>query len=436
VDHVADIFEQHGADAWFEMSEQELLPPGTKCPSCGSTHLTKDKAILDVWFDSGVSHAAVVKRRYGEDAVADLYLEGSDQHRGWFQSSLLASVGVSGQAPYKTVVTHGFVVDGAGKKLSKSARNFVAPQKTIDRQGAEIFRLWVSAENYKEDIRISDEILKTLVDAYRKFRNTFRFMLGNLGDFDPSQDMVPDADLLPVDRYALSYFRKLVQRVLNAYDRFDFHVVYHSLISYTFTELSAFYLDITKDRLYCSAGGSLERRSAQTALYRILRGMLVMLAPILSFTAEEAYQELPKFAGDPESIFLLDMVSTAEFPEDQALDSKFSVLTEVRTKVLGVLEQARADGKIGHPLEAAILLKAREGSSYLSILREFEKFLPELFVVSSVQVQDADVEGFDVSFDHAPGGKCQRCWNFSTTVGSDPDFPDVCARCAAVLRAS
>ncbi len=435
VAHVADIFEEHSADAWFEMSEAELLPAGTKCPECGGTAFEKDSAILDVWFDSGVSHAAVVKRRYGADARADLYLEGSDQHRGWFQSSLLASVGARGEAPYKSVVTHGFVVDGEGKKLSKSARNFVAPQKTIDRQGAEIFRLWVAAENYKEDIRISDQILRTLVDSYRKFRNTFRFMLGNLGDFDPSRDMVPDGELLPVDRYALANFGRLVQRVLDAYDAFDLHVIYQNLVNYTFTELSAFYLDITKDRLYCEAGASPKRRSAQTGLYRILRGMLLMLAPVLSFTAEEAYQQMPKLPEAPESIFLCDMVRPQDFPVDEQLDSKFGLLREVRTRVLAVLEQARGDGQIGHPLEASIALKARKGSPYLSVLHEFGAFLPELFVVSAVTVEEFDgPDAFDVAFAHAPGGKCQRCWNYSTTVGSDPDFPDVCARCAGVLR--
>jgi len=434
INHVADIFAEKSADAWFELSERELLPEGTTC-KCGSTDFDKDKAILDVWFDSGVSHAAVVQHRYGTDAKADLYLEGSDQHRGWFQSSLLTSVGVSGEAPYKSVVTHGFVVDGQGKKLSKSARNFVSPQKTIDRQGAEIFRLWVAAENYKEDIRISDKILRTLVDSYRKFRNTFRFILGNLGDFDPAKDMVDDQDLMPVDRFALANFRKLVERVLQAYESFDFHVIYQSLISYTFTDLSAFYMDITKDRLYCDSEASLTRRSAQTGLYRILRGMLLMLAPVLSFTAEEAYRELPKTAGDPKSIFLADMTRPEDFPQDEALDAKFAILREVRASVLSVLENARANGEIGHPLEAFIKLSAKDGTPYLSVLREFETFLPELFVVSAVSVTSFDgPDAFAVEFERAPGGKCQRCWNYSTTVGQDTEYPDVCERCAKVLR--
>lgn len=435
INHVADIFGEKSADAWFDLTEQELLPGGTTCPSCGGLDFEKDRAILDVWFDSGVSHTAVVQRRYGPDARADLYLEGSDQHRGWFQSSLLTSVGVSGDAPYKTVVTHGFVVDGQGRKLSKSAKNFVTPQKTIDRQGAEIFRLWVAAENYKEDIRISDKILRTLVDSYRKFRNTFRFILGNLGGFDPEKDMVADEDLLPIDRFALTNFRKLVKRVLQAYDDFDFHVIYQGLISYTFTDLSAFYMDITKDRLYCDAQGGLERRSAQTGLYKILRSMLLMLAPILSFTAEEAFRELPKLSGDPKSIFLADMVSPEAFPQDEKLDAKFAILSEVRTTVLSTLETARENGEIGHPLEAFIKLRARKGSPWLAVLQEFEGLLPELFVVSAVSIDSFEgPDAFEVGFEHAPGQKCRRCWNYSTTVGRDTEFPEVCERCAGVLR--
>ena len=436
INHVADIFEEKSADAWFELTQQELLPKGTTCPECGGSNFEKEMAILDVWFDSGVSHFAVVKHRYGPDAKTDLYLEGSDQHRGWFQSSLLTSVGVSGEAPYKNVVTHGFVVDGKGKKLSKSAKNFVAPQKTIDRRGVEILRLWVAAENYKEDIRISEQILKTLVDSYRKFRNTFRFILGNLGDFNPETDMVSDADLLAIDRFALSNFRKVTARVLQAFDTFDFHVIYQTLISYTFTDLSAFYMDITKDRLYCDAASSLKRRSAQTGLYRILRSMLLMLAPILSFTAEEAFRELPKLPEDPESIFLTDMTSPQDFPQDEELDAKFAILREVRARVLSILEDARSKGEIGHPLEALIKLQARKGTPYLAILQEFETILPELFVVSAVTVEPFDgPTDFDADFEHAPGGKCQRCWNYSISVGKDTDFPDVCERCANVLRA-
>ena len=432
--HVAEIFAEKGADAWFELDVKDLVPQGFKCPKCGSKHLTKEETILDVWFDSGVSWSPVIKARYGDDAVPDLYLEGSDQHRGWFQSSLLAAVGTTGKAPYKTVVTHGFVVDGQGKKLSKSAGNFIPPERIINRYGVEILRLWVAAEDYKDDIRISDEILKTLVDAYRKFRNTFRFMLGNLSDFDPNKDMLNYDELLAVDKYALSRFSRLIDKVLKAYENFDFHVIYHTLVEYTFKDLSAFYLDISKDRLYCEVPWGKKRRSTQTVFYKILRGMLIMLAPILSFTTEEAYQELPKLENDPDSIFLLDMINVQDYPFDEVLEREFEVILDIRKEVLAVLENSRKVKEIGHPLEATIVLQIGRDSRLLSIVKKYKDALAEYFVVSAVEIEETDGKDIHIIQKKAEGSKCNRCWMYSPTVGQDPEFPDVCARCASVLR--
>ena len=444
IDHVAKIFEVEGADAWFDRPLSELLPDGWKCGKCGSTDLQKVKDILDVWFDSGVSYAAVIEARLATLAEphprTDLYLEGSDQHRGWFQSSLLASVGTRGQAPYKAVLTHGFVVDGAGRKLSKSEGNYIDPAKIMDVNGAELLRLWTAAEDYRDDIRLSDEILKRLVDAYRKVHNTWRFMLGVISDMDPVSGPLPVDQMLDIDRWMLARFSQVVARVRQAYDDYEFHAAVRALMDLFITDLSAFYLDVTKDRLYCAAPGSLQRRSAQTAVRRILEGTLSLMAPILSFTAEEAYSHLNKVDGAPDSIFLVPFPAATDFPDDPDLRSDIDSFLEVRAVVLKKLEEARAAKVLGHPLEAFVTVTVKTGGTFDAVLRRFEAALPELFVVSRVCVKRADdlpgVDGpADVSVERIAGTRCGRCWNYAMDVGSTETTPDLCGRCADVLQA-
>ncbi|NIQ03388.1 MAG: isoleucine--tRNA ligase, partial [Nitrospinaceae bacterium] len=316
-DHIVSLVEQSGADFWFEKDVHEILAEGTRCP-CGGEEFLKETDILDVWFDSGVSHAAVLEPDPHQAWPADLYLEGSDQHRGWFHSSLLESVGTRDKAPYKAVLTHGYVVDGQGKKMSKSAGNVIAPQKIIDQYGAEILRLWVASENYREDIRISQEILKRLTEAYRKIRNTFRFLLGNLSDFDPQKDRVPPEELFEIDRYVLHRFQLLTDKILKAFHRFEFHVFYHAFYNFCVVDLSAFYLDILKDRLYTYPRNSRARRSGQTAMHVLLDGMTRLMAPILSFTAEEVWSFMPREEGRESSVHLSTLPDPGvyPFPED------------------------------------------------------------------------------------------------------------------------
>ncbi len=444
VDHVAAIFEREGADAWFDRPLSELIPADWKCGKCGGTDLGKVKDILDVWFDSGVSYAAVMEARLATAAdphpQTDLYLEGSDQHRGWFQSSLLASVGTRGQAPYKAVLTHGFVVDGAGRKLSKSEGNYIDPGKIMDVNGAELLRLWTAAEDYRDDIRLSDEILKGCVENYRKVRNTWRFMLGVVSDMDPATGPLPVDQMMDVDRWALARFHEVVARVRQSYEDYEFHTVVRALTDLFIIDLSAFYLDVTKDRLYCAAPDSRQRRSAQTAVRRILEGSLSLLAPILSFTAEEAYGHLPKAPDAPDSIFLVPLPSASDFPDDADLRGDMTTFLEVRGVVLKKLEEARAAKLLGHPLEARVTLKVKAGSAHDTVLRRFAAVLPELFVVSRVAVERADalsaVDGpVEVGVERIEGTRCGRCWNYTEDVGGQEGAPDLCGRCADVLKA-
>jgi len=440
INHVADIFEVEGADAWFDRELKDLIPDGWHCSACGSTDLGKVRDILDVWFDSGTSYAAVMEKRYGEGVRTDLYIEGSDQHRGWFQSSLLASVGTRKQAPFKAVLTHGFVVDGNGRKLSKSEGNYIDPGKIIDRDGADILRLWTAAEDYRDDIRLSQEILTRLVEAYRKIRNTVRFELGVVSDFDPATDMVPDEQLLVQDRWALARFREVVARVREAYAAYEYHVVVRTILGYMVSDLSQFYLDITKDRLYCGLPAGLERRSAQTAVYRILDATLRLLAPVLSFTMEEAWSHHHRMAGAPESIMLTRLPDPEDFPTDQALLDDMSLFRQVREVVLKTLEQSRTSREIGHPLQASVALEVRQGSEFDRVVTRFEPILPELFVVSRVVVKRTESVGSDVpavvTVTPIDATRCGRCWNYFESVGTVPGHPDLCSRCAEVLSAT
>jgi len=443
IDHVADLVESRGTDLWFELPAEELLPERIDCPGCGAFAWDKEEDILDVWFDSGVSHVAVLEKREDLAWPADLYLEGSDQHRGWFHSSLLEGVGTGRGVPYKTVLTHGFVVDGSGRKMSKSAGNVISPQDVIKKFGAEILRLWVAAEDYKEDIRISMDILTQLVDAYRRIRNTCRFLLGNLYDFDPTRHMVEDGDLLEIDRWALLRLQQLIQRVERGYKNFEFHIVFHSIHNFCVVDMSALYLDILKDRLYTFHSDSRERRAAQTVLYTILKTLLKLMAPVLTFTAEEAWAHVAKLPGDKESIHLERFPLVEERYLDRDLEERWNRLLKIRGEVAKALEKARKDKLIGSSLEARVDLYAR-GELY-NFLKNLEKDLPMLFIVSSSAVKDGpppteafsseEIPGLHIMVTLAEGSKCARCWNYSPTVGKDPDYPDICERCAGVLKA-
>ncbi len=441
VDHVAGIVEKEGADAWFARSTAELLPPGTGCKKCGSSELVKEMDILDVWFDSGVSHEAVLRQRRELSRPADMYLEGSDQHRGWFQSSLLTSVGTTGKAPFRTVLTHGFTVDGSGKKMSKSAGNVVAPQEVIDRYGAEVLRLWVSAADYRDDIRISQEILAHLAEAYRRIRNTCRYLLGNLADFDPVTDNVADKDLLEIDRWALLKLQKLIQRVEKAYDDFEFHIVFHSLHNFCAVDMSAFYLDILKDRLYTAKTGSIERRSGQTAMHAILSAMVRVMAPVLSFTADEVWSYM-RDGSKEKSVFLASFPKVEGKYLDKALEERWDRIIAVRGEVAKVLEALRRDKKIGHSLDAEVTLYAVP--ELYEFLNKYQKDLAFIFIVSSVKLSKeseapADaytsdiVKGLRVTAGQAKGMKCGRCWMYSESVGTVKEHPGICSRCAGNL---
>jgi isoleucyl-tRNA synthetase len=442
VNYVADLIERQGTDVWFSKSAQELLPAGTTCPHCQCRGFEKEGDILDVWFESGVSHAAVLHRRSELACPAHLYLEGSDQHRGWFHSSLLTAVSTEGRAPYRTVLTHGFVVDGSGKKMSKSAGNVVAPQEVIDRYGAEILRLWVAAEDYREDVRISPEILTQLVEAYRKIRNTCRFLLGNLYDFDPHQHRVEDRALWEIDRWALYRLDGLTGRVLKSYEDFEFHGVFHALNNFCAVDMSALYLDILKDRLYTAAKNSVERRAAQRTLYEVLVTLCRLMAPILSFTAEEVWQHLPAAARETESIHLAKFPSTESRYLDSDLASRWERLLAVREEVARALEMARKERQIGSSLEAEVKLYARGG--LMEFLRSYLQDLPMVFIVSGVTLAELSenrsgilwsqtVEDLGVEVVKATGQKCERCWNYRPSVGQDARYPTLCDRCVKVV---
>lgn len=433
IHHVIRLFEEKGADVWFEEEVSRLLPEGTRCPQCGGSQFTKETDILDVWFDSGVSYAAVLEPREDLQFPASLYLEGSDQHRGWFHSSLLTSVGTRGRAPYEAVLTHGFVVDGEGKKMSKSAGNVIAPGEVIQRLGADVLRLWVAAEDYKDDIKISDEILKRLADAYFRIRNTFRFLLGNLYDFDPQRDRISYSQLQGIDRWALHRLQKLIAKVREAYDRFEFYVVYHTIQNFCAVDMSALYFDILKDRLYTSSAKSLARRSAQTVLYEILKSLTTLMAPILAFTTEEVWKHLPPEAGKVESVHL------ASFPEvkteylDETLEDHWEKIWEIRAVVTKALEEARKAKKIGLSLDAQVHLYLPE-KLYRFIL-PYERDLSSIFIVSSVTLTPTK-DGQEVRAEvfRAEGQKCERCWSYDTSVGQYSDHPTLCLKCLNAMQ--
>jgi isoleucyl-tRNA synthetase len=442
VEHVAAIFRQgRGADEWYARAARELLPAGTRCAKCGGEDFRKEMDILDVWFDSGCSHAAVLETRPELHWPAELYLEGSDQHRGWFQSSLLESIGTRDAPPYKSVVTHGFFVDGEGRKMSKSLGNVITLDEVLPKFGAEVLRLWVAAEDYTQDIRVSMEILDRLADAYRRMRNTFRFLLGNLGDFDPARDRQSYARLDEVDRWVLDRLARLIDRARRAYDEYEFHTVVHSVHNFCAVDLSALYLDIIKDRLYTSLPDDLRRRAAQTVCYDVFSALARLLAPILTFTTEEAWRHLSGAHG--ESVHL------ERFPEaprewlDDTLNRDWDRLLEVRREVAKALETARAGKLIGSGLEAAVRI-ANAPEDLPALLRAKRELLPTVFIVSrvdldrsaagaSVTYESQDIPGLVIGVDRARGEKCERCWTRSEHVGESREHPTLCERCVPIV---
>jgi isoleucyl-tRNA synthetase len=434
---------QEGVDFWFASPAEEILPSGARCPECNGDAFTKETDILDVWFDSGVSFAAVMEPNPELGLPADLYLEGSDQHRGWFHSSLLASVGTRGEAPYRGVLTHGFVVDGDGRKMSKSLGNVIAPQEVMAKYGAEILRLWVTAEDYRDDVRLSDNILKQLGDAYRRFRNTARFMLGNLYDFDPDKDLVPLKDREELDLLALSWLAQLTERVKRAYRDCEFHLVFHRLHQFCAVEMSAIYLDVLKDRLYISRADSLARRSAQSTLYELLCDLTRLMAPILSFTAEEVWDHLPK-AQREESVHLASLPEPPPGLPDESLLAKYEFLLKVRNEINRGLEEARKGKVLSTAQEARVAL----GSADTELLERLTQSASDLKILTQVAelaitnqqtplsqpLAAQEIPGLLLQVDKAVGEKCVRCWFTLASVGQDSQHPQICQRCRQVLE--
>ncbi len=433
MDAVAELFRKEGSDAWYKYSAEEILPEGAKCHKCSSASFDKERDIMDVWFDSGVTHAAVCKEREELTWPADLYLEGADQYRGWFQSSLLTSVAAFGQAPYKSVLTHGWVVDGEGKKMSKSLGNGIDPQEVVDQYGADVLRLWVASSDYHVDIRISKEILKQLSEAYRKIRNTARYILGNISDFDPDKDSVAVNELMPIDKWAINKLNELMAKVKNGYDTYEFHQVYHAIHNFCVVDMSNFYLDVLKDRLYTEKADSKSRRAAQTTIYIILDAMTRMIAPILAYTSDEIWKYMPHCAdSDPQCILFNQMPQTIELDLEENFISNWDKIHELRDTVKKHLETAVKDKLIKSSLEASVTLKAT-GNEF-EFISNVKDELAAAFIVSQVLVvsDDAATE-LQVTVEKAQGEKCERCWAYSETVGNCSDHPTLCARCAEVI---
>ena len=426
VEHAAKIFETESADAWYEGDDARFVPPGLACEQCGGTAFERERDILDVWFDSGSSQEAVLRVRPELTWPADMYLEGTDQYRGWFQSSLLVGVGAHDAAPYRSVLTHGFVVDEQGRKQSKSLGNVVAPQQVIKDHGAEVLRLWVSMVDYRDEIRLGKEVLARTVEAYRKIRNTFRYLLSNLYDFDPMNDQVAAAKLLPVDRFALARYARLTAGVRRAYEDYDFQAIFHAVNEFVTVDLSAFYLDVSKDRLYTFRADALERRSAQTAQYVIADGLARLLAPILSITAEEIWSHLP--GTRPASVHVTEFPADAGVWSDEALEARWLRLLEVRTAVNGALEEARQRKEIGNALSAQVTVTA--SGDVADLLEQTSADLPMFFITSSVNVvRGAADTPVVVTVSRAPGEKCPRCWRFVAETVTTGELAGLCDRC-------
>jgi len=425
---VKRLIAREGSDSWFKKEAEEILPQGINCSQCGGKEFRKENDILDVWFESGVSHQAVLTTREELSYPSDLYLEGSDQHRGWFQSSLLTALGCEENPPYKSVLTHGFMVDGEGRKMSKSLGNLISSEEMVRRSGADITRLWVTSENYQEDVAYSDEIMERMQEAYRRIRNTFRYLLGNLYDFDSQRNEIKYDEMLEIDRWALSQLQTLIEKVTEAYRNFSFYQIYHLAHNFCTIQMSSFYFDILKDRLYTQGKDSLERRSAQTVLHEILLVLVKIMAPILSYTTEEVWKYLP---GEKEgSVHLSDWPEVNKRFLNKELEERWEKLISIREKVLASLEETRREKSIGNSLGAEVEIYCEKEYQFL---KRYEKDLPALFIVSGVRLEKKGAE-IAVKVGKAPGEKCSRCWNYSIEVGRSKEHPTLCPRCIRVIK--
>jgi isoleucyl-tRNA synthetase len=438
---VVEFFARHGADAWYTPGADALLPAGTKCPHCGGTKYYKETDIIDVWFESGSSHAAVLGHEPNLPWPADVYLEGADQYRGWFHSSLLCAMGARATAPYRMVVTHGWTLDEHGQAMSKSRGNDIDPVDIAARFGGEIIRLWAASVDFREDVVGSEALMQRTAENYRKIRNTFRYILGNLSGFDPQRDAVPFEQMEAIDQYMLRQTVAMATDVVRWYDEFEFHKIYHRVNHFCVVELSAFYFDVLKDRLYTSAPQSVARRSAQTAVWRIGEALVRLLAPVTSFTSEEVWSYLPQYAQRPETVLVTLFPKTEEIlgknvaAEDARQSEEWSTLRGVRDEVLKALEQARTEKLIGTGLEAEVTIAA--ANPVYSVLARYQEQLRYVFIVSAVNLEQAPGNGnapIAIKVGKAPGKKCERCWNYSIHVGEDAAYPTVCERCNAVLH--
>lgn len=428
------IFREKGSNSWFDLTPEELMPEGATCPECGHTKFKKETDIMDVWFDSGTSHQGVLVER-GLPYPADLYLEGADQYRGWFQASILTSVAVNGISPYKEVLTHGWTVDGEGRKMSKSLGNGISPQEIIKEYGADILRLWVLASDYKTDVSLSKEILKQISESYRKMRNTARYILGNIADYNP-EEVVEYKDLLEIDKWALLRLNKMVKECTESYDKYDFHAAYHAINQFCVTDMSNFYLDIIKDRLYTYKANSKERRAAQYTMYQILSALVRILAPMTCFTAEEIWKYMPHTKTENTESVMLDFYPEVNKEWDNPeLAEKWEKVMYYKELVAKKLEEARTEKVIGHSLNAKVTLYAKPEE--YAFLEENKEILMTVFIISDLQIEkDNRKEGdkVGVKVEMAEGEKCERCWMYSTTVGEDKENPTICHRCSQNLK--
>jgi isoleucyl-tRNA synthetase len=437
VERAASVFDTYGADAWYERPIEEFVPEGFRCPSCGGSSFERERDILDVWFDSGSSHEAVLPFRPELTWPAEMYLEGSDQHRGWFHSSLLVALGTRGRPPFRQVLTHGFIVAEDGRKMSKSLGNSIEPQDVIKQSGADVLRLWVAMSDYSQEIRISKEILARASEAYRKLRNTLRYLLANLYDFNPATDQVAPAEMEEVDRYILARYAELARKVVQAYDDYQYPTVFQALNGFATVDLSAFYADVSKDRLYTFAARSRERRSAQTAMFLMADGLTRLLAPILPVTTDELWQHLP--GSREESVHMAIYPTTAEIDRlaDAPLMERWSDRLALRERVLAEIEPLRKNKQIGSSLQAKVVLTA-SAARYETLARDLSD-LPMLFIVSDVELKQADTAPAEASSDpaiaiaRAGGVKCERCWRYVPRVSEAPGSEGLCERCQEAL---
>ncbi len=428
---IQDIFRKKGSNAWFDLSEEELMPEGAKCEHCGGTKFTKETDIMDVWFDSGSTHQSVLVER-GMPYPANMYLEGTDQYRGWFQSSLLTSVATNGIAPYKEVLTHGFVTDAQGRKMSKSLGNGIAPSEIIKKYGTDILRLWVLSSDFRGDVSISEDILKQTSEVYRKIRNTARYILGNISDFDVNNE-VPYAQLEEIDKWALTRLNKLIRECTDSFEKYEFHIAYRAINTFCVTDMSNFYLDIIKDRLYTAKKDSVARKSAQTVMYKILSALVRILAPMTCYTAEEIWGYMPhKKDENVESVMLVNWPEPNPEYDNSKLSEKWDKIISLKEEVAKELELARAEKIIGHSLNAKVTLLL-DKENY-SLWKSEKELLMTVFIVSDLEIKESSEKGIQVKVEVAEGEKCERCWMYSKTVGEDKEHPTICHRCSENLK--